>query len=278
MTLLPEAPVVALQTTACKWGASGLLSALCGGVSKMIEWRSEAALLAVRPFGESSVIIEVFSETQGRHSGVVRGGASRKIAPILQPGAQLSVAWKARLDSHLGSFTVEPIRSRAAAAMGDRLALAGLNAVCSLLAIVLPEREPHPPLYDRTIALLDLLGQSDLWPLAYLRWEQVLLEEMGFGLDLSACAVRGINEDLIYVSPKSGRAVSREGAGEWADRMLPLPQVLAGMGDASHAEIGRALGTTGYFIEHRLIKSLGDRPMPAARARLLDAIRRAEAD
>ena len=244
----------------------------------MIEWQDEAALLATRPFGETSVIVEVFSAAHGRHAGVVRGGTSRKVAPLLQPGAQLSVAWKARLDSHLGSFTVEPIRSRAAAAMGDRLALAGLNAVCSLLVMVLPERESHPAFYDRTIALLDLLGQSDVWPLAYLRWEQALLDEMGFGLDLSACAVRGVNEELIYVSPKSGRAVSREGAGEWADRMLPLPEVLAGKGDASNAEIAKALGTTGYFIEHRLIKSLGDRPVPSARARLLDAILRASAD
>ena len=184
------------------------------------------------------------------------------------------MTWKARLDQHLGSFTVEPVRSRAAAAMGDRLALAGLNAVCALLTLILPEREPHAGLYTRTIGLLDLLGKSDVWPLAYLRWEQALLEDMGFGLDLSACAVRGVNEELIYVSPKSGRAVSREAAGEWADRMLPLPEVLAGKGDASNAEIRKALGTTGYFIEHRLIKSLGERPMPVARARLLDAIAR----
>ncbi len=241
----------------------------------MIDWRDEAVLLAVRPFGETSVIIEVFSETHGRHAGVVRGGTSRKIAPTLQPGAQLSVAWKARLESHLGSFSVEPIRSRAAVAMGDRLALAGLNAVCGLLALVLPEREAHAPLYERTIALLDLLGQSEVWPLAYLRWEQALLEELGFGLDLSACAVRGVNEDLIYVSPKSGRAVSRDAAGEWADRMLPLPEVLAGKGDASNAQIVIALGTTGFFIENRLVKSLGDRPMPPARARLIAAIARA---
>ncbi len=240
----------------------------------MIEWRDDAALLATRPFGETSVIIEVFSAAHGRHAGVVRGGTSRKVAPILQPGAQLSVTWKARLDSHLGSFSIEPVRSRAAAAMGDRLALAGLNAVCGLLVMVLPEREAHRGLYDRTVALLDLLGQSDLWPLAYLRWEQVLLDEMGFGLDLSACAVHGVDTDLTYVSPKSGRAVSRDGAGAWADRMLPLPAVLAGEGDAGNAEIVTALGTTGYFIEHRLIKSLGDRPMPEARARLIDAIAR----
>ena len=240
----------------------------------MIEWRDEAALLAVRPFGETSVIVEVFSEEHGRDSGVVRGGTSRKMAPILQPGAQLSVTWKARLDSHLGSFTVEPVRSRSAAALGDRLALAGLNAVCSLLSMVLPEREAHAPLYHRTVSLLDLLGQGDVWPLAYLRWEQALLEEMGFGLDLSRCAATGAAEGLAYVSPKTGRAVSEAGAGEWADRLLPMPPVLAGTGEAGNAEVVRALGTTGYFIEHRLIRSLGDKEVPAARQRLLDAIAR----
>ena len=240
----------------------------------MINWTDEGAILAARPFGENAVIIDVFSQEHGRHAGVVRGGASRKMAPTLQPGAQVSVTWKARLDKHLGSFAVEPLRSRAAASMGDRLALAGLNAVCGILVHVLPEREANNALYARTIGLLDLLGQSDVWPLAYLRWEQALLDEMGFGMDLSRCAVRGVNEELIYVSPKSGRAVSREGAGEWADRMLPLPPVLAGKGDASHSAILEALGTTGFFLENRLVKSLGDRPMPAARARLLDAIGR----
>ncbi len=240
----------------------------------MIEWSDEGAILATRPFGETSVIVELFSASHGRHAGVVRGGTSRKIASTLQPGAQVSATWKARLDSHLGSFTIEPVRSRAAAAMADRLALAGLNAVCAILSHVLPEREAHAPLYDRTIALLDLLGQAEVWPLAYLRWEQALLDEVGFGMDLSQCAVHGVNEELIYVSPKSGRAVSRTAAGEWADRLLPLPPVLAGQGDASNAEIVTALGTTGYFIEHRLIKSLGDRPMPVARGRLIDAISR----
>lgn len=240
----------------------------------MIEWRDEGAVLAVRSFGESSTILDVFTPVMGRHAGVVRGGASRKVAPLLQPGAQVSVIWKARLDQHLGSFTVEPLRSRAAQAMGDRLALAGLNAVTGLLMRVLPEREAHSDLYDRTVQLLDLLGETEVWPLAYLRWEQALLEDLGFGLDLSACAVRGVNEDLAFVSPKSGRAVSRDAAGKWADRLLALPPVLAGKGDADEAEIVKALGTTGWFLEHKLIASTGDRPMPAARQRLLDAIAR----
>ena len=245
-----------------------------GKALAVIEWRDEGVLLSARPYAETSSIIEVFTPTQGRHAGVVRGGASRKVAPLLQPGAQVSVTWKARLDGHLGAFTVEPVRSRAATALSDRLALAGLNAVCALLTRVLPEREPHEPLYRRTAQILDLLDQPDLWPLAYLRWEQALLEELGFGLDLSACAVRGVNEDLAFVSPKSGRAVSRDAAGEWADRLLPLPPVLAGTGEASNPEILRALGTTGWFIEHKLLSSLGDRGMPAARGRLIDTIAR----
>ena len=240
----------------------------------MLSWTDDATVLTSRPFSETSVIVEVFSKEQGRHAGVVRGGASRKIAPILQPGAQVNVTWKARLNQHLGSFTVEPVRSRAAQAMGDRLALAGLNAVNGLLVMVLPEREAHASLYDRTIGLLDLLGQSDVWPLAYLRWEQALLEEMGYGMDLSACAVRGVNEDLAFVSPKTGRAVSRDAAGVWADRLLPLPPVLAGKGDADNDQIIIALRTTGFFVEKRLLQGLGDRPMPAARQRLIDAITR----
>lgn len=244
------------------------------GASDMKDWRDEGFVLKSRPFGESSVILEVFTPTQGRHAGVVRGGASRKQVPHLQLGGQVDVAWKARLKDHLGAFSIEPVRSRAAGAMGDRLSLAGLNAVCALLAAVLPEREPHSKLYEQSENLLDLLGQSEVWPLAYLRWEQRLLDDLGYGLDLSACAVRGVNEDLAFVSPKSGKAVSREGAGEWADRLLPLPPVLAGKGDASGAEIVKALGTTGWFIENRLVRSLGDRPVPVARARLVEAIAR----
>jgi len=240
----------------------------------MIEWRDEGALLKVRKHGENSAIIEVFTPGRGLTAGIVRGGTSRKIAPMLQPGAQLAVTWKARLEDHLGSFTVEPVRSRAAQVMQDRLALAGLNAVTGILSFVLPDREKHVPLYTRTIALLDLLGQNDVWPLAYLQWEVALLEEMGFGMDLSACAVSGLNDDLFYVSPRTGRAVSRLAAGDWADRLLPLPHVLLGKGDADIGEIVRALRTTGHFLNNHLAKSLGDRKIPEARQRLIDTMKR----
>lgn len=239
-----------------------------------MEWRDQGILLSTRRHGETSAIIEMFTPEQGRHMGVVRGGTSRKIAPHLQPGAQLDVAWRARLEDHLGSFTVEPVRSRAAAAMGDRLALAGLNAVTTLLSFCLPEREPHTALYTRTERLLDLLDHMALWPLAYLKWEVSLLEEMGYGLTLDACVVTGGVEDLIYVSPKSGRAVSAAAAGEWADRLLPLPPVLRGEGDAADAEIVQAFQTTGYFLEHHLAQDLGDKPLPEARARFVAAFSR----
>lgn len=239
-----------------------------------MDWRDEGILLSVRRHGEHGAIIEVFTEEHGRHAGVVRNGASRKMAPILQPGAQLDVAWHARLENHLGSYTPELIRSRSAIAMADRMALAGLNAVTSLLAFTLPEREAQPQLYRRSTQILDLLDQPALWPLAYLKWEMALLEDMGFGLDLSECAVTGARDRLIYVSPKSGRAVSEKGAGEWADRMLPLPPVMLAEGDAPDREISEGLLTTGHFLHNHLAPELGNRPLPDARERFVTAFAR----
>ncbi len=239
-----------------------------------MEWRDTGILLSSRRHGESAAIIDVFTPEHGRHTGVVRGGASRKIAPILQPGAQLDLTWRARLEDHIGSYTVELQRSRAAIAMTNRRALAGLNAVVAILATVLPEREAHTSLYQSTQNLLDLLDHPDLWPLAYLRWELSLLDDMGYGLDLSTCAVTQSTENLCYVSPKSGRAVSDSGAGDWADRLLPLPDALKGTGEADDAEIALALGTTGYFLEHKLAKAQTGKPLPDARARFVDLLTR----
>lgn len=239
-----------------------------------MDWRDQGALLAVRRHGETSAIIEVFTEEHGRHIGVVRGGTSRKLAPILQPGAQLDVTWRARLDEHIGSYTVEPLKSRAADVMSDRLALSGLNAITGLLCFCLPEREPHPRVYDRTIALLDMLGTVDVWPLAYLRWELTLLDDMGFGLDLSRCAVTGSTEDLAFVSPRSGRAVSLSGAGDWAEKLLPLSPSLLGNGTAEIDDVLAGLRTTGHFLLHRLAADIGNRPLPESRQRLIDSLTR----
>ncbi|MAC80358.1 MAG: DNA repair protein RecO [Rhodobacteraceae bacterium] len=239
-----------------------------------MDWRDTGILLRTRKHGETSVILDVFTETHGRHAGVLRGGTSRKIAPVLQPGAQLDVAWRARLEDHIGHYTVEPLRSRAANAFSGRLALAGLNAVTGLLAFCLPERQAHATLYAHTERLLDLLGQDEIWPLAYLRWEQALLDDMGFGLDLSECAATGAREGLVYVSPRTGRAVSKAGAGEWADRLLPLPPCLLGQGAAEDGDVAQALKVTGYFLENHLAPDLGDKPLPDARARFIAALDR----
>ena len=237
-----------------------------------MDWRDEGILLSMRTHGETSAIIEVLTAAHGRHLGVVRGGASRKMAASLQPGTGLTLEWRARLDDHIGSFTVEPLRSRAHL-LGDRLALAGLMAVCALLHEALPEREPHPALWRKTLALMDRLGQEG-WTADYVRWELCLLEEIGFGLDLTACAVTGATEGLAYVSPKSGRAVTAKGAGDWADRLLPLPQGLEGEGPLSPQAVLMGLRLTGFFLDRELRPVLHDRPLPEARARLLDLLAR----
>jgi DNA repair protein RecO (recombination protein O) len=237
-----------------------------------MDWRDEGVLLSMRPHGESAAIIEVLTAAHGRHAGVVRGGASRKMAATLQPGSQLQLDWRARLDDHIGTFTVEPLRSRAHV-LSDRLALAGLLSICALLRAALPEREPHPVLWAETLPLLDALGAPG-WTSAYVRWEVLLLEELGFGLDLTACAVTGATEGLAYVSPKSGRAVSAAGAGQWADRLLPLPAGLSGTAEMTDEALIQGLRLTGFFLDRELAPVLHGRPLPEARARLVDLLSR----
>lgn len=237
-----------------------------------MDWRDQGILLSMRPHGETSAIVEVLTAAHGRHMGVVRGGASRRMAATLQPGTGLTLEWRARLDDHIGSFTVEPLKSRAHL-LADRLALAGLLSVCALLHEALPEREPHPALWQRTLELADRLGQEG-WTTDYVRWELCLLEEIGFGLDLTACAVTGATVGLAYVSPKSGRAVTVAGAGEWADRLLPLPEGLEGKGPLTAEAVLMGLRLTGFFLDRELRPVLHDRPLPEARARLVDLLAR----
>lgn len=234
-----------------------------------MDWRDEGMLLAVRAHGETSAIAEVFTKGHGRHAGVVRGGTSRRMVPVLQPGAQLDVTWRARLGEHLGSFTVEPLRARVGL-LADAGRLAALSAACALLRAALPEREPHGALWADTLALFDGLeaGAQD-WALAYLRWELRLLEDLGFGLDLASCAVTGAVTDLVYVSPRTGRAVSRAGAGDWAARLLPLPACLVAEGPAGAGAIAEGLALTGHFLAQGLAPVLDGRPLPEARARLV---------
>ncbi|HMO09753.1 MAG TPA: DNA repair protein RecO [Paracoccaceae bacterium] len=235
-----------------------------------MEWRDEGVLLAIRPHGEGSAIAEVFTAGHGRHAGVIRGGASRRMAPLLQPGAQLSVVWRARLAEHIGAFAAEPLRSRAAV-LEDAARLAALASVCALLHCALPERAPHPDLWARTVAYLDGLATGTASAADYLRWEVELLAAMGFGLDLSACAVTGSRDGLDYVSPRTGRAVSRAGAGGWSDRLFPLPPVMLGRA-AGPGEVAQGLAITGHFLAREL--AAADRPLPEARIRAVARLAR----
>lgn len=233
-----------------------------------MEWRDEGLLLSVRPHGETGAVIEVLTATRGRHLGLVRGGASRKRAAELQPGAQLALTWRARLEDHLGVFAAEPIRGRAGAILEQPLALAAMRAACAQLSAYLPEREAQAELYAPTIALFDAFADPAAWPGLYAQWELRLLETLGFGLDLSACAATGQTQELVWVSPRSGRAVSRAAGEPYAERLLELPAFLRLGGPCDPAEFAKALRLTGRFLESWAAPALGLEAPPSARARL----------
>jgi len=237
-----------------------------------MEWQGTGVIISVRKHGETSTIVDVLTESHGRHAGLVRGGAGRKLAPILQPGTQVDVEWRARLEDHLGNYNIEPIQSRATI-LSDRLALSAMGSVCALVNFAFPERMALPRLYLATVNLFDRMASGGAWLSDYALWEYALLEELGYGLDLDSCAATGMQQDLIYVSPKSGRAVSREAGVDWADRMLPLPRFLRAQTATKEApEVLDALRTTGYFLERRLAPALGNRPLPDSRARFLTVL------
>lgn len=233
-----------------------------------MSWRDEGLLLGLRRHGEGAAILEVFTAGHGRHLGVAPGGGSRRMAPLLQPGAQLSVEWRARLEGHMGQWRVEPARSRAAAIMAERRALAAMGAISALLSTFLAEREPHPSLYASTLRLADALGRDPDWPALYALWELELLGELGFGLDLSRCAVTGGLQELVWISPRTGRAVSRQAGEPWADRLLPLPGLFLGTPRGDAAELAAALRATGHFLDAWAAPAFGRERAPEARARL----------
>lgn len=242
-----------------------------------MDWQDEGLLLGVRRHGENAAIIEVLTAGHGRHAGLVHGGGSRKLGAVLQPGTQLSLAWRARLEDHLGTYQIEPVRSRAAAIMADPARLACLNATAALTLAMLPEREPVDALYGETIALVDALAEADpIWPARYAFWEFALLATLGFGLDLTRCAATGVRDDLIYVSPRTGRAVSRLAGGAWADRLLPLPGFLIGQGGLTMGAVRDSLRLSGHFLAHWAAPAMGIEALPGARERLLERLERHE--
>ena len=241
-----------------------------------LEWTDSAILLSARPYGETGLIADLFTREHGRHAGLVRG---QKVRALLQPGNGLSVTWRARLPEQLGNYVVELARARAGSLMESRKSLTGLNAFCAVAMAALPEHQAHTPLYDAAEILLDAMVADDFahWGPLYVRWEAGLLDALGFGLDLSQCAATGATDDLIYVSPRTGRAVSAEAGAEYAARLFPLPQFLLDPGNIPDMAATRAgLGLTGHFLLDRVLEPHG-REMPQARVRL-DALAVHESD
>lgn len=234
-----------------------------------MQWADEGVVLSVRPHGETGAVAEVFTRAHGRYLGLVHGGRGRTKRPILQPGNHVTAEWRARISEQLGVLTLELKHPFAAELLDRRLGLAGLECLTTL-ARLLPERDPHANLFEVTLFVLGFLGDDEIWPALYARWELALLQELGFGLDLSACAVTGANDYLAYVSPRTGRAVSAAAAEPYKDRLLPLPGLLIGGGAQGErpADIGAALRLTGHFLERDVLMPRGLK-MPDARRRLL---------
>jgi DNA repair protein RecO (recombination protein O) len=236
-------------------------------------WQDEGVVLSARRFGESALVASALTRAHGRFAGLVRGGAGKRGRPLWQPGNRLLLTWRARLSDQLGAFSGEPVDLLAARLLDDAHRLTGLLSALALIEAGLAERDPHPRLYDALGSLLEGMGSGEPWIERYVGFELALLAELGFGLDLSACAVTGAREDLVYVSPTSGRAVSAAGAGRFAPRLLPLPPFLLGRAAADPDQVVAALRLTGSFLRRHLFDAT-ERRMPQARERLLARLSR----
>ncbi|KEA07435.1 DNA repair protein RecO [Agrobacterium rhizogenes] len=223
-----------------------------------MQWQDHAIILGVKRLGETSVIAEVMTRDRGRHMGLVRSGRSRSMQPVLQPGNLVEVTWRARLHEHLGEFRMEPVRLRAARLMETATAVYGVQAMGALLRL-LPERDPHPYLYDALDVILEnMQNPMDAGEL-FVRFELAVLNELGYGLDLGECAATGVRDDLAFVSPKTGRAVCRTAGAPWADKMLALPPFLAaGTVQAANGEsLAAAFRLTGFFLHRHVYEPRG---------------------
>jgi len=244
-----------------------------------MDWTDEAITLGARAHGENSAIVTLLTKTHGRHLGLVRGARSKSRAPALQPGSFVEARWRARLGEHLGTFTIEAQKIHAHAVLTEPLELAALSSVCTLAETALPEREAHPAVYEGLLVFLDNLDDRSVWPMVLVKWELGLLKELGYGLDLDACAVTGETGGLTHVSPRTGRAVSAAEAAPYAGKLLVLPGFISGEQDAAPTldDVLDGLALTGHFIERRLLAP-NDRHMPDARGRLIARFKRFQAD
>lgn len=229
-----------------------------------MQWNDESLILGVRRHGEGSTIVETMTRDHGRHLGLVRGGRSSRMRPILQPGNSVTLTWRARLDEHLGNFTIDADTLRAASLMQTTLGLYGLQTVAAHLRL-LPERDPHPALYAAALVILDHLDEPEKAARLMIRFELALLDELGFGLDLARCAATGASAGLAFVSPKTGRAVSRQAGAPWAGRLLALPSFLApvpvedAVGDIA-GQIADGFALTRYFFARHVWEPRAIRP------------------
>ncbi|HEX4182643.1 MAG TPA: DNA repair protein RecO [Caulobacteraceae bacterium] len=240
-----------------------------------MDFEDDAFVLAARVHGEAGAIVEFLTAEHGRYVAHVAGGASRRVRPYLQPGGRVIVNYRSRIAEQLGSAQVEPVGEGPSALFDDPLALAGLAAAASVTAGALPEREPHPGAFLAFEALGAALAQPEIWPAIYVRFEAGLLQELGFGLDLSKCAATGTTDDLVYVSPRTGRAVSRQAGAPYADRLLALPPfLLSAQHGLDAGDIGAGLDLTGHFLEAFVFAAM-NQPLPPARVWLTDRLREA---
>ncbi len=236
-----------------------------------MDFVSEAIVLQARKHGETSAIMETFTREHGRHNGLVRGGVGRRMRPLLQPGNIVEVEWRGRLEEHLGYYTVEIVEALAGIFMEDRLSLAALNSIAALSREMLPEKQPLPDLYDVTKIVLERLNDSDIWPVLYVRWESLLLQGLGYGLNLSRCAATEATDNLTHVSPRSGRAVCAEAAEPYLDKLFRLPPFLRGEPLTSPEDVGDGLELTGHFLETR-VQWERNRTLPDARRIMVERL------
>jgi len=239
-----------------------------------MEWHDRAFVLAARRHGENAAIVELLTGEHGRHAGLVRGGQSPKLRGVLQPGNEVTAVWRGRLSEHLGTIACELVRPHAAGLLDDPDRLAGLTAAAALVAAALPEREPYPDVFASFEELLHALDSGIDWPAHYVAWERDLLGALGFGLDLSRCAVSGATTDLAYVSPRTGRAVSRAAGLPYHDKLLKLPEFLWSDGPADPQQIAFGMILTEHFLVRHVFQPQG-RSLPAARSRLAARMRSA---
>jgi DNA repair protein RecO (recombination protein O) len=240
----------------------------------LMQWTDAGFVVALRRHGESGTIVELLTREHGRHLGLVRGGQSPKLRAVLQPGNEVAAIWRGRLAEHLGTVGCELVRAHAARFIDDPDRLAGLAAATALIAATLPEREPHADIFASFAALLAALDSARDWPAYYVGWECSLLAALGFGLELARCAVTGTATDLAYVSPRSGRAVSREAGRPYHDKLLPLPDFLWRDAPSDQVQIALGLQLTEHFLLHHVLLPQG-RTLPAARSRLTARLRQA---